>query len=98
MIIAIIIIIVTIGLRTTAYYNEHDIGPLLEDYNELMRNISISRGFFLYDLDNIVWSVVDYNFSKHDALFVDPAHPHGPFVLNSANKLLGTMISMINDL
>ena len=54
-----------------------------------MRNISISRGFFLYDFDNIVWSVVDYNYSKHDALFVDPAHPHGPFVLNTANKILG---------
>lgn len=82
---------VKIGLRTSPYYNDNNVGFLMTQYNILMRNIAKNRNLTLYDFDLDVWSTgfVNYNYDFHDMLFRDSCHPKRIFMIRAAEKLLG---------
>lgn len=87
---------VQLGLRTTAWspgYLHTGVGAMFREYNEMLRRLSISRNLTLYDYDSDMWSSVNYNYSQHDALFLDNIHPKHEISLLVGEKLVGQRFS-----
>ena len=84
---------VTVGLRTCPWTPYG--GDLLKEFNEIVRNITISEKLLLYDYHKDVWGPVSYNYSAENlaAMFRDSHHPVERFSLYAAEKLLGYRFS-----
>jgi len=83
---------IDVGLRTGAW-GEMD-GELFHDFNTITRQISLERNLTMFDLDNDLWSSVDFNRSmQFTHLFRDRLHPNPLFTGPAAEKMLGRRYS-----
>lgn len=84
---------VDVALRTTPYSDDNGVGFLVEAYNEIVRNISFTRGFTLFDYDKEVWDQHDYNRTRLPELYRDHTHPKPALAANAGLALLGQVES-----
>lgn len=83
---------VELGLRTAVWNFDWEAG-FIDAMNNMTRKIAFERNLLLYDYDQDVWNLREYNRSHMMTLFRDPIHPMKRLSINAADKLLDRMYS-----
>jgi hypothetical protein len=87
---------VKLGLRTSPWslgYGLAGVGVLFHEYNAMLRRISVAKNLTFYDYDSDLWSAVNYNYSLHNIVFYDVAHPSHMNSLLAGEKIMGSRYS-----
>ena len=82
---------VKVGMRTGVWSNRS--GELLHMFNDIIRNISMSKNLTLYDFDDDMWSSVNYDNNQEKYIFQDQVHPKPVYVERAGEKMLGLQYS-----
>lgn len=84
---------IDVALRTTPWSDDCGIGCLVDAYNEIVRNVSYTRGFTLFDYDQEVWARYNNNRTLLPELYRDHSHPSPALAANAGLNLLGQLDS-----
>ena len=82
---------VDIGLRTAAWSVKG--GSIIRLYNDIVRKVAMDNNITMYDLDDDIWSSVNYNTSLERHLFRDATHPKPLYCGRAIEILLGRRYS-----
>jgi hypothetical protein len=82
---------VDVGFRTAPWVAIG--GELLRSFNDITREISVTRNATLYDFDRDMWSSADFDYRKEYILFRDLIHPKPSYTARAAYKMLGIMFT-----
>jgi hypothetical protein len=87
-----------IGLRTAVYHQQsinqnHKIGGLLTEFNNIVRATAANRSTTFYDINNDVWAVARWNITRQESLLRDSFHPSPIFCARAADKMLSRQYS-----
>lgn len=80
---------VELGIRTSPYYDSNHVGYMMTAWNNIYREISMKFDLSLIDIDEDVWSIVQFNHSRKNDVMQDENHPKAPCLRAAAEKIVG---------
>jgi hypothetical protein len=63
-------------------------GTLVHAMNRIIYEIAVQRNLTYYDLDNEIWSIANWNYSRAKEVLRDQIHPNNPCAVLAGEKIL----------
>lgn len=81
---------IELGLRTSSYYNDNNVGYLMTAWNDVYREIAHELNVSLIDIDRDVWAITNYEYSFNEFLMRDGKnHPRTGCLEVVGEKIVG---------